>query len=128
MLKKNGHVKESAERGFTRLMAEGKVRKALRLIDANSEIAGVHTLDDKVRDELRRKHPGGEPARPEAIIQGDAPVIQEVIFEDTTSEAIQSAAMNVNGSGGPTMVDAEIWKHSIRTTSFWIFKYNFPLD
>ena len=39
-------------RGFTRLMAEGKVRQALRLIDADSEVTGVHKLDDTIRLQL----------------------------------------------------------------------------
>ena len=110
--------KESVLRGFTRLMAEGKVKQALKLVDADNEITGVHTLDERVRNLLREKHPQSEDVNPDAIIQGEPPQVQGVIFEEIGMEAIQSAAKNVHGSGGPTHADADLWKHILCSKRF----------
>ena len=54
-LKKSKRKAEDASKGFVRLMMEGKVRQALKLIDANSDICGVHEMNDNVRGILREK-------------------------------------------------------------------------
>ena len=38
-------------------MLEGKVKQALKLVDANSEITGVHPLTPSVKAILEEKHP-----------------------------------------------------------------------
>jgi hypothetical protein len=110
--------KESTLRGFTRLMAEGKVKQALKLFDADNEITGIHTLNERVQHLLREKHPESEEVNPDAIIQGEAPQVQGVIFEEIGAAAIQSAAKNVHGSGGPTHADADLWKHVLCSKRF----------
>ena len=99
-------------------MAEGKVKQALKLVDANNEITGVHDLEDQIIDVLRDKYPPGEDVHPDAMIPGEVPLVQEVIFEEIGGEAIQSAAKNVHGSGGPTHADADLWKHMLCSKRF----------
>ena len=70
---------ENRLQGFARLMTEGKVKQTLKLVDADN--TGLHSLSDHVRDVLRVK-------RPEASIQGEIAVVQPVIFEEITAEAI----------------------------------------
>ena len=41
--------KESKLKGFRRLTMEGKIRQDLKLVDSESEVAGIHTMDNKVR-------------------------------------------------------------------------------
>ena len=36
-------------------MLEGKVSQALKLVDAGSEVSGVHQLTDQIREKLREK-------------------------------------------------------------------------
>ena len=106
---KNSPRKEKSDlKGFTRLMLEGKVKQALKLIDENNGIVGVHKLTDSIKDDLEAKHPDGQ----DTVDLNDhlAPDVQEVIFEEITSETIVNAARNTSGSGGPTKVDAEIWR------------------
>ena len=110
--------KENVNRGFARLMAEGNVKQALKLVDADNEITGVHAINDHVRNVLLDKHPVGEDINPEAVIQGEAPIVQPVIFEEISANAIQSAAKNVHGSGGPTNVDADLWRHVLCSKKF----------
>ena len=116
---KNGRRKEEAvAKGFTRLMMEGKVRKALKLIDSNSSITGVHQMCDEVKDTLQAKHPKGEEATPEALLLGDAPRVEPVIFEEINRAAIQLAARNTAGSGGPSRIDADTWKHMLCSKAY----------
>ena len=79
---------EGVVRGFTRLMAEGKVRQALRLVDADNEIAGIHKLDENIRNQLLIKHPAGEDMNPGVISTIDPLTVQEVIFEEIGMDAI----------------------------------------
>ena len=60
---------------------------------------------------MTEKHPSSEGVNAEAMIDGEVPQVQDVIFEEIGGEAIQSAAKSVNGSGGPTNTDAALWKH-----------------
>ena len=101
---------ENVQRDFTRLMLEGKVKQALKLVDSDNEITGVHTMNQKVRDTLMEKHPPAEPANPQALIPGQAPRVEEVIFEAIDGKTVQAAAKSVHGSGGPTRGDADNWK------------------
>ena len=43
---------EAAARGFTRLMMEGRVRDALKLVNADNDVCGVHSMTDTVRQTL----------------------------------------------------------------------------
>ena len=97
----------SALKGFTRLMLEGKTKQAVKLIDMNSGIVGVHTLTGEIKAALEAKHPDGKCR----TTTGDEPIrVEEVIFEEITSEAIIKAASSTSGSGGPTKIPADTWK------------------
>ena len=115
---------EAKERGFVRLMLEGKVSKALKLVDAGSEISGVHKLTEEIRDQLNEKHPLGSEADPDVLDPRSQPRVEEVIFEDINGEAVQAAARKISGSGGATKIDADIWKHMICSKGFGNFSDN----
>ena len=55
---------------------------------------------------------------PEVISTIDPQTVQEVIFEEIGMDAIRQAAKNINGSGGPTHIDAETWKHVLCSKRF----------
>ena len=46
-LKKSKRKEENASRGFVRLMMEGRVRQALKLVNADTDICGVHEMSSK---------------------------------------------------------------------------------
>ena len=110
--------KESVIRGFTRLMLEGKVKQALKLVDANSEITGVHPLTPSVKAILEEKHPDAAELDQSTLADQEIPRVEEVIFEGIDGHAIQVAAKNVFGSGGPTKVDADLMKHVLCSKHF----------
>ena len=109
---------ESNTKGFTRLMLMGKVKQALKLIDANNDIAGVHEINEEIRELLQVKHPQGEPAQEQILVQAEDERVEEVIFEEINADRVKNAARNTSGSGGPTKVDADIWKHILCSKSY----------
>ena len=60
---------------------EGKIRQDLKLVDSESEVAGIYTIDNNIRAILREKHNQSETANLNVLL-GDYPLrVEEVIFE-----------------------------------------------
>ena len=91
-------------------MLLGKVKEAIKLINADSETTGVHEITDSVRLSLEEKHPSPEDADSTVIKSGEEKKVECVIFEEINQELVQKAAQETYGSGGPPWVNAEIWK------------------
>ncbi len=47
-----------------------------------------------------------------------APEPQSVIFEVIDADAVSTAAKNIDGSGGPTHIDSDGWKHILCSKSY----------
>ena len=106
-------------RTFSKLMMEGRVRAAIRLL-ANNAHAGLLSLNEKisndpsgksVRDILEEKHPNAAPAHPEAILtdsQEDS--FYPVLFESITDDLIRKCSLLTEGAAGPSGVDAMCWR------------------
>ena len=63
-------------RSFANLMMEGKVKRALKLVDSDNGITGVHEMTDS----LQAKHPDARDADAGILINGDIPHVEAVIF------------------------------------------------
>ena len=63
-----------------------------------------------MRDVLKRKHPPGLPACPDAVIQGCAPDFHPVMFESINADLIRSVALRTSGAAGPSYLDAFAWR------------------
>ena len=111
--------KESKLKGFRRLMLEGKVRQAMKLVDAESDVAGLDDVTERVREILKSKHPPAEDIQLDALCNKELSTnVQEVVFENIDLHSVQLAAKNLKGSGGPTKIDAEIWTHILCSKSY----------
>ena len=99
-------------------MMAGKVRQALKLVDADSEVLGVHAMNDEIREVLQRKHPEAEQAQPQAMDQSEVPAVENVIFEEINASMVIKSAEGTSGAGGPTRLDAEGWKHILCSKVF----------
>ena len=110
-LRKNKSKKlESKQKSFLRLMSARKVGQVTKLINNNDMVVGVHSISDDIKEALAKKHPKAEKLFPEVLLQIDKPLPNPVIYENITAESIQRASKNLQGSGGPTLVDADAWK------------------
>ena len=69
-------------------------------------------------DALQQKHPPAQPIHEESLVRGSHTIVEPVIFEEIDSELVYQLAKKATGSGGPTKVDAEHWKHMLCNKSF----------
>jgi len=85
------------------------------VIDNDENAAtGVHQLTPAIITSLQAKHPKAGTIEPD-ILLNDSKVSppESVIYEAIDADAIIRAAKDIDGSGGPTNIDAEIWRHMI---------------
>ena len=59
---------ESAEESFCRLMYQGKIANAMRIIDTENGIKGVHPCSPDIIENLRKKHPEAKAAVPDILL------------------------------------------------------------
>ena len=104
---------KSKQKRFTNLMMMGKVKDAIKLLDADSEITGVHELTEDVRVALEEKHPRAEDIDETVLETGEEGKVEAVRFEEIDQELVQRLAQSTFGSGGPTQVNADIWKRML---------------
>lgn len=110
-----GDGQKRLARSFANLMFEGKTKAAIRLLTEDVK-GGVLRLSDNVdsnktvRDVLIDKHPSGQPAHPDSVIEGDPPQVHPVLFESIDASMIRSAALRTTGAAGPSCLDAASWR------------------
>ena len=120
---------EKKARIFSRLMLQGKVNAALRIISSESK-GGILSLDDRIptgqdpdgntvwpttRDILIEKHPEGKTPSPETLLSeldAEEPCHDPIIYEQITGESIRQAAIHTQGAAGPSGIDAYSWRRS----------------
>ena len=92
-------------------MMAGKVGQALKFINNDDNTIGIHTLTEDIKQILEDKHPKGEEICADVLLPDTSRDQQPVIFESLSTDMIKEASKNLNGSGGPTLIDSDIWKH-----------------
>ena len=115
---------ESNQKAFCRLMFLGKVGQACKFINNDDAVVGIHKLSDQIRQTLYDKHPKGEDQCPEVMLPITKVPPNPVIYEHITPEVVQSASKKLSGSGGPTLVDADSWKHFICSRAYGRHSYH----
>ena len=107
---------QQTARTFVKLMMEGKVRAALRLISKSSSNDVLH-LDsysdpdnptETVRETLLKKHPNQQ----SSIVTPTTPTNQPhpIFFDMIHRHLISSTALRTEGSAGPSGLDVAAWK------------------
>ena len=109
---------ELKEKAFCRLMFLGKIGQASKFIINEDCVKGFHKITEDVKQALAEKHPKAEEPYPDVLLPVDRPIPNPVIFEQITADTIQQCSKDLNGSGAPTLIDADIWKHFICSRSY----------
>ena len=110
--------KESREKAFCRLMLLGKVSQSMKFVNSEDDTKGVHQLTDKIKKLLEEKHPRAREASRDILIPPSANDPEPVIYERIDSTAVHKAAKQIQGSGGPTLIDADGWRHILCSKSY----------
>ena len=87
--------------------------------DQNSAV-GVLKFSKDINNALLEKHPAVRDAAENVLIdiEDDPPLVQPVLFEDIDAELLHKAVKNLKGSGGPTLVDSEGWRHILMSKAY----------
>ena len=96
----------------------GKIKPAAKYVNNDDSIKGVHTLTEEIKEILQSKHPAGRDADPSVVLECTVDPPQPVIYEGITADKVEKIAKNMNGSGGPTLLDADIWKEILCSKTF----------
>ena len=107
---------ESKLKAFCRLMLHGKVSKALKFVNNESDIVGVHSITNDNKESIFRQlkalHPDAKMLTVDGFVSPPNTIdVEPVIYEDITSDMIHDIAKTLSGSGGPTQLDADGWTH-----------------
>ena len=114
-----GRQPHDTARSFGKLMMQGKVKSALRMIEKegnggplqfNSRVDSSKA--DTVRDVLIKKHPPKQPPKNSEIVSPESPPNEPhpVHFEKIDGHLIQRMALKMDGAAGPSGLDAASWK------------------
>ena len=111
--------RSSAATSFAERMYHGRTKEALELLKGK-ERGGTLNMFDRipsgsgdvryVRDVLLEKHPPGQPAHTDSLLQNETPPIHPVIFDSIDSDLIRTATLRTSGSAGPSGLDARVWR------------------
>ena len=105
---------------FAKLMFEGKCGAAIKLLSGDTsscvldgdDIIPSGDQELRVRDILANKHPPGQPATEDALINpGEPPQpTHPVLFDRIDADPIRTAAKHTEGAAGPSGINAHGWR------------------
>ena len=99
-------------RTFAKLLMEGKVKAALRMLAQDSN-GGVLPLNKDVFETLKKKHPARKPAIPSAVITSNSSSQDPshfILFDQLDGLMIRKTVLKTEGAAGPSGLDAIAWK------------------
>ena len=108
---------EHIAKTFAKLMMQGKVHAALRLLD-RQESLGVAKMSEEMMNDLRNLHPEAREAADEILMEGEVPFFDPVIFTNIDDRSIATAALKTKGAAGPSGLDADGWRHMLVSRNY----------
>ena len=120
---------QQTARVFAKLMMEGKVRAALRLISEDHSGCPLNLdgpsdsnpASGTVREIFMKKHPPKQPPKKASIVQIDPiPEPHPILFDQIDGVLIRHTALRMDGAAGPSGLDSAAWKRmctSFKSTS-----------
>ena len=120
MLKAQSSTLDTSEhitKVFTKLMWQGKVHSALRLLEKASNL-GIAEMSEETLSQLKRLHPDAQEASEITLETGDLPYFDPVVFTNIDEDSIAKAALKTRGAAGPSGQDADSWKRVLVSKNF----------
>ena len=85
---------------FARFMENGKVNKALKLLES-SEKGRILPLTEETFEMLLEKHPKASEASNDILIEEEVQNVHPVIYDSIDSKMVRDAIIKIRGSAGP---------------------------
>ena len=108
---------EDVARIFSRLVMEGKLSAALKVLDEESSNR-VLQCTKEVLNELKLKHPTAAEIEDNSLLSGPVQNIPSCFFDGIDEHAIFNAASRTKGAAGPSGMDAELYRKTLCSKSF----------
>ena len=108
---------EDSARCFAKLMWHGKISAALKMLSKDYD-NGILKVDDNVMNELKLNHPEPAEIKEECLLYGPINKTPNSYFDEIDKQMIAKATRLTKGSGGPSQLDAEQYRHIILSTNF----------
>ena len=108
---------EQLSKNFAKLVFQGKINAALKMLDKNENGGVLHLSQDTV-DSLKAKHPEARDADESVLIQGPKPFVDPVLFERIDESTIVKSAIRTKGSSGPSGLDSDAWRRMLISKNF----------
>ena len=96
-------------RKFKELMQKGNINGAIKLV-TNNMSGGVLPLNNQTLELLRSKHPVGKEIEEDALVPGEIPTVEPIIFDVIDDAMVLKAAQLTKGGSGPSGMDADGWR------------------
>ena len=108
---------EDQARVFAKLLLQGKVKNALKLLEEDPSV-GCLPFTETVEKELKQLHPTMAVPDRTALLFGPKETIPEVAYKSITEDVVAKTAGRLNGSAGPSGLDAEVFKRMLCSKSY----------
>ncbi len=118
----NKHINQNPSRTFAKLMMQGKVKQALRVV-AGSQ-GGVAKPSPEILAKLKEKHPLAAPTEKSALEEGLFKKIPDSAWEKIDANFIRSIALNSKGAAGWSGIDSEDLKQILCAKNFGTYATN----
>ena len=113
----SGQTPEHKAKTFVRLIFQGKVNPALKMLERNSAL-GVADLTDETLRQLKNLHPEAEPAHESTLLSGEIPYFNPIAFHNIDESSIAKAALKTKGAAGPSGLDADGWRRILVSKNY----------
>ena len=104
---------------FAQLMEDGKVKKALKLLESLNK-RGILPLTEETFEVLLEKYPEASEASNDLLIEEEVQTVHPVIHDSIYSEMVRDAIKKTCGSAGPSGLDADGWRRILMSRNFGI--------
>ena len=108
---------EDSARSFAKLIWQGKINSALKMLTTDYE-NGVLQLDENILEDLKSKHPATTLVKQDSLLFGPTNQLPQGYFDDIDEIMVGKAASYTKGSGGPSHVDADQFRHILLSKNF----------
>lgn len=117
MISKRSSSFEDISRTFAKLVFQGKLTAAIKLLDKESS-SRLLNLSDEVFAQLKEKHPLPAEIEEECLLHGPVDLVPPGIFYLIGEQWIFDSALKTKGSAGPSGMDAELYRRILCTKNF----------